>query len=155
MKKDLEEKEVSQNQLSNDNETKKTDLLLQTKQEQKGLIKKPKNVKLKNDKAHTSSIVTSVIGIKIVSTLAYLLFFIPLIFCRHEPYAIFHANQSLVLWLIVSAFYILFALISVHVFFLLIIIICHVLGIFFGMYNASHNRARHFWGAAKFCIFKP
>lgn len=114
-----------------------------------------KKHKTKLDNSHRTSIVTSVGGIKLVSVLSYLIFFLPLIFCRHEPYAIFHANQSVALWLVMSALYILAALAPVHVFFLLIIIIMHVLGIFFGMYNASHNRARHFWGAAKFNLFKP
>jgi len=119
------------------------------------IVKKSRNVSVKNDKIHNTSFVTSVLGIKLVSALAYLVFFLPLIFCRHEPYAIFHANQSLALWLVMSAFYVLFALIHVHVLFMLIIVIFHVLGVFFGMYNATHNRARHFWWSAKFSLFKP
>ncbi len=111
--------------------------------------------KSKDNTTHNASIVTSVGGIKFVSMLSYLVFFLPLIFCRHEPYAIFHANQSLVLWLVMSLLYIIAVLASWSVFVLLVIIIFHTMGIFFGMYNALHNRARHFWGAGKFNLFKP
>ena len=101
-----------------------------------------------------NSIVSSVMGIKFISVLSYLIFFLPLIFCRREPYAIFHANQSVALWLVMSLMYIIVALASLNVFVLLLVIIFHVLGITFGMYNAAHNRARHFWGMAKFSLFK-
>ena len=124
--------------------------LIKSRAELKPVQKKTK----KQSDSHSTSIVTSVFGIKLVSVLSYLVFFLPLIFCRHEPYAIFHANQSVVLWLVVSLLYIIVACFSLHIMFLLVVIICHVLGIVFGMYNAASNRARHFWGMAKFNLFK-
>ena len=100
------------------------------------------------------SLVSSVYGIKLVSALSYLCFFLPLIFCRHEPYAIFHANQSLILWMTVSILYVALWLLSVNAIFLLIVMIFHILGLFFGMYNATHNRARSFFGTDKLYVFR-
>ena len=124
--------------------------LIKSQTEVKPVQKKSK----KQSDAHNTSIVSSVFGIKLISALSYLVFFLPLIFCRHEPYAIFHANQSVALWLFVSLLYIIVACFSLHVMFLLVVIIVHVLGIVFGIYNAANNRARHFWGMAKFNLFK-
>ena len=104
---------------------------------------------------YRASIVTSVTGIKLISALSYICFFLPLIFCRHEPYAIFHANQSLILWVTTSILYVLFWLLSINVLVLLTVMIFHILGLFFGIYNATHNRARSFFGGNKFYIFRP
>jgi uncharacterized membrane protein len=107
------------------------------------------------EKPQKTSLVTSVLGIKLISALSYLCFFLPLIFCRHEPYAIFHANQSLILWLIVSVLYVIFWLVSINVLVLLAVMIFHILGVFFGVYNALHNRARSFFGTNKLYVFRP
>lgn len=93
--------------------------------------------------------------IELVAALSYILFFLPLIFCRREPFALYHANQSLVFWIFMIALYLIFGFIpSVNVVALPIIIIFHVLGIFYGMYNSAHGRARPFFLIGKLTIIK-
>ena len=93
--------------------------------------------------------------IELVAALSYILFFLPLIFCRREPFALYHANQSLVFWIFMIALYLIFGFIpSVNVVALPIIIIFHVLGIFYGMYNSAHGRARPFFLIGKITIIK-
>ena len=82
-------------------------------------------------------------AIEFVSALAYILFFLPLIFCRKEPFALYHANQALLLTILMLILYLAFAFFpSVRVIALPIVVIFHVLGIFFGVYNSAHGRAR-------------
>ena len=93
--------------------------------------------------------------IELVAALSYILFFLPFIFCRKEPFALYHANQSLVFWILMIALYLIFGFIpSVNVVALPIIVIFHVLGIFYGMYNSAHGRARPFFLIGKITIIK-
>ena len=93
--------------------------------------------------------------IELVSALSYILFFLPLIFCRKEPFALYHANQALILTIIMLVLYLAFAFFpTVRVIALPIIVIFHVIGIFFGMYNSAHGRARAFPIVGKLEIIK-
>lgn len=93
--------------------------------------------------------------IELVSALSYILFFLPLIFCRKEPFALYHANQALILWLFMAIFYLAFGFIpGINIYALPIIILFHILGIFYGMYNSAHGRARQFWLIGKIKIIK-
>ena len=93
--------------------------------------------------------------IELVSALSYILFFLPFIFCRREPFALYHANQSLILWILMSILYLSVGFIDeIKLIAIPIIIIFHVLGIFYGMYNSAHGRARPFWLIGKLTIIK-
>lgn len=93
--------------------------------------------------------------IELVACLSYLLFFLPLIFCRKEPFALYHANQSLILWLFASVFYLAFGFIpNVNIIALPIIVIFHIIAIFYGMYNSAHGRARPIPLIGKITIIK-
>lgn len=93
--------------------------------------------------------------IELVACLSYILFFLPLIFCKKEPFALFHANQSLILWIFAIVFYLAFAFIpNVNVVALPIIVIFHILGIFYGMYTSAHGKAKTLPLIGKITIIK-
>ncbi len=93
--------------------------------------------------------------IELVACLSYLLFFLPLIFCKKEPFARFHANQSLLLWITMAILYLAFAFIpNVNVWAIPIIIIFHIIGIFWGMYGSAHGRAKTLPIIGKLTIIK-
>lgn len=78
-----------------------------------------------------------------ISALGYILFFLPLIFCRKEPYARFHLNQSIVLLIFVGILYLSFAFIpNVNRIAIPLVILIHLLAILIGMSNASKGRAK-------------
>lgn len=118
--------------------------------------KKGKASKIKTDTDITKPYINnSRPVIELVSALSYILFFLPLIFCRREPFVLYHANQSLILWLFMAIFYLAFGFIpGVNIYALPIIILFHILGIFYGMYNSAHGRARPFWLIGKINIIK-
>lgn len=93
--------------------------------------------------------------IELVACLSYLLFFLPLIFCKKEPFARFHANQSLLLWITMAVLYLAFAFIpNVNVWAIPVIVIFHIIGVFWGMYGSAHGRAKTLPLIGKFTIIK-
>lgn len=93
--------------------------------------------------------------IELVACLSYLLFFLPLIFCKKEPFARFHANQSLLLWITMAVLYLAFAFIpNVNIWAIPVIVIFHIIGIFWGMYGSAHGRAKTLPLIGKLTIIK-
>ena len=93
--------------------------------------------------------------IELVACLSYLLFFLPLIFCKKEPFARFHANQSLLLWITMAVLYLAFAFIpNVNIWAIPVIVIFHIIGIFWGMYGSAHGRAKTLPIIGKLTIIK-
>lgn len=93
--------------------------------------------------------------IELVACLSYLLFFLPLIFCKKEPFARFHANQSLLLWITMAILYLAFVFIpNINVWVVPIIIIFHIIGIFWGMYDSAHGKAKTLPLIGKLTIIK-
>lgn len=79
-----------------------------------------------------------------VSALGYLLIFLPFIFCREEPFARYHLNQALVLWIFAVPLYLIFAFIpNVNIIAIPIICMFHILGIMIGFAYAVRGRAKH------------
>ena len=93
--------------------------------------------------------------IELVAALSYIFFFLPFIFCKKEPFALYHANQSLVFWILMVALYLIFGFIpTVNLIALPIIILFNVLGVFYGMYNSATGRARPFFLIGKITLIK-
>ena len=79
-----------------------------------------------------------------VSALGYLFVFLPFIFCREEPYARYHLNQALVLWIFAIPLYLIFAFIpNVNIVAIPVICMFHILGIMVGFAYAVRGRAKH------------
>ncbi len=93
--------------------------------------------------------------IKLISALSYILFFLPLIFCKKEPFALYHANQSLIFWILMVALYLIFGFIpTVNLIALPIIILFNVLGMLYGMYNSATGKAKPFFLIGKITLIK-
>lgn len=88
--------------------------------------------------------VTDVENNKIMGVLAYLLFFLPLIFAKESKFAMYHANQGLLLFLFVVAVNIVGSIIPVIGWFL-ILPIGNLMAIIFavlGIINAAKGVAK-------------
>lgn len=92
---------------------------------------------------------------KTMAGLAYLLFFLPLIVCPDSKYARFHANQSLVLWIVALVGNALLAIIPIIGWILLPIfsLIVFVLGIL-GLINGFQGQVKRLPIIGNFDILK-
>ena len=78
-----------------------------------------------------------------VSAFSYILFFLPFIFCRNEPFAKYHLNQALVLWIFVIPLYLIFAFIpDINIYVLPVISLFHIFAIMVGISNVIRSKAR-------------
>ena len=77
-----------------------------------------------------------------VSALGYIIFFLPFIFCKEEPFARFHHNQALGLWIICCVLYLAFVFIpNVNVVAIPIILMIHLLGMSLGVAGSLRGKA--------------
>lgn len=77
-----------------------------------------------------------------VASMNYLVFFAGFCACRHEPFARFHQNQALWMWIIVIILYLSFAFIpGVNRIAIPFVIMLHILWIFAGVGTALRGRA--------------
>ena len=105
---------------------------------EKTATQKTSTPKKKASKLHSRNTILA------VSALAYLIFFLPFIFCREEPFAKYHLNQALVLWIFAIALYLIFAFIpNVNIIVIPIICMFHILGIIIGISYAVRGKAKH------------
>ena len=97
---------------------------------------KTKKQKIKSGKIYTKNQILT------VSALGYIIFFLPMIFCKAEPFARFHLNQSLVLWIFCTILYLAFAFIpNVNIIAIPIVILIHLLGICTGVAASIKGKA--------------
>ncbi len=81
--------------------------------------------------------------ILLVSALSYVIFFLPFLVCKNEPFARFHLNQALLLWITFVILYLAFMFIpNVNIIVLPFIIMLHLLGIIAGVNSALRGIAR-------------
>lgn len=79
--------------------------------------------------------------IKFVAAMNYLVFFVGFCACRHEPFARYHHNQALWLWIVAAVLYLGFGFIpGVNIVALPFVIMLHVMGIITGVSTALHGR---------------
>ncbi len=77
-----------------------------------------------------------------VSAMNYLIFFLGFCVCRHEPFARFHQNQALWMWIIVTILYLSFAFIpGVNRIAIPFVIMIHILWVIAGIGTALRGRA--------------
>lgn len=82
--------------------------------------------------------------IQFVAAMNYLIFFFGFCVCRHEPFARFHHNQALWMWIIVSILYLAFAFIpTVNKIAIPFVIMLHIIWMFAGVGTALKGRAYH------------
>lgn len=110
--------------------------------DQNSTIEEPKNKKAAPtvkaaEKTYSRS------SIIFVSALSYLIFFLPFLVCRDEPFARFHLNQALLLWIFMGALYLIFGFIpTVNLIALPFILMFHLLGILVGINYAARGKAK-------------
>ncbi len=81
-------------------------------------------------------------AIQFVAAMNYLIFFFGFCACRHEPYARFHQNQALWMWIIVTVLYLGFAFIpTVNVIAIPFVIMIHIIWVIAGVSTALRGRA--------------
>lgn len=79
--------------------------------------------------------------IQFVSAMNYLVFFVGFCACRHEPFARYHHNQALWLWIIATVLYLGFGFIpNVNIVALPFVIMLHVMGVITGVSTALRGR---------------
>jgi len=80
--------------------------------------------------------------IQFVSAMNYIIFFFGFCVCRDEPFARFHHNQALLMWITVTILYLSFAFIpAVNMIAIPFVIMFHILWMFAGIASALHGRA--------------
>lgn len=78
-----------------------------------------------------------------ISAMAYLVPFLPFIVCWQEPFAKFHLNQALVLWIFAGTLYLVFGFIPViNLVALAIILTLHIVYIAAGISSAVRGKAK-------------
>ncbi len=81
--------------------------------------------------------------ITLVASMAYLVPVLPFFVCKEEPYARFHHNQALLVWILAAVLYLAFAFIpNVNIVAIPVIIMFHLLAVIAGMSAAAHAKAR-------------
>lgn len=77
-----------------------------------------------------------------VASMNYILFFMGFCACQHEPFARFHQNQALWMWIIMAILYLSFAFIpGVNRVAIPFVIMLHILWMFAGIGTALRGRA--------------
>ena len=80
---------------------------------------------------------------KVMAILAYILFFVPLLAARNSPFAMYHANQGLVLFIIVVAAQVVLTVIPFIGFILYPIVFLATLGFMIvGIINAANGQRK-------------
>lgn len=80
---------------------------------------------------------------KVMAILAYILFFVPLLAARNSPFAMYHANQGLVLFIIVVAAQVVLAVIPFIAFILSPIVFLATLAfMIIGIINAANGQRK-------------
>lgn len=80
--------------------------------------------------------------IQFVASMNYIVFFFGFLACRHEPFARYHHNQALWLWIIAAVLYLSFAFIpGINVIALPFVIMLHLMGVIAGVSTALRGRA--------------
>ncbi len=93
---------------------------------------------------------------KIMAVLAYIIFFIPLLAAKESPFAKFHANQGLTLFLAAMAVSIVGSIIPILGWFLILPVGCIVIAVLgiIGIINAFGGKAKDLPIIGKFRIIK-
>ena len=93
-------------------------------------------------KTTTGSRQVSRVAIQFVAAMNYLIFFFGFCACRHEPFARFHQNQALWMWIIVAVLYLGFAFIpTVNAIVIPFVIMIHIMWVIAGVSTALRGRA--------------
>ncbi len=120
--------------------TKKTEIAqVSIEQPQEDEIQNKSEAKQNDAKIHKQS---SRSAILFVSAMNYLVFFFGFCACRNEPFARFHQNQALWMWIIITILYLSFAFIpGVNKVAIPFVIMLHILWVIAGVCSALRGRA--------------
>lgn len=78
-----------------------------------------------------------------VCALSYLVIFLPIFFFRKEPFALFHYNQAIVLWITIIVLMLAVAFVpAINMVAIPLVIMFHILGIIVGMNYSFRGKAK-------------